>query len=77
MNDPTIVLIPFDSFGERLFRICRFISWNDPDATFVACLDTGLIMGKSRRIYAETKRAGKEYSFPSQRANFAFDGGKI
>ena len=76
MTNPTIVLIPFDSFGERLFRICRFLAWQ-PDGTFVSCLDTGLIMGKSKRIYPEMKRAGKEYSFPCQRATFAFDGGKI
>lgn len=74
--NPTIVLLPTTIFNEPFRRVCYFLGFGACNE-MVAVEDTGLLIGKSRRISILAKNRGHKYTFPAQSAVFVFEGSVI
>lgn len=74
--NPEIVLIPTTLAGDPFFRLCYFLGFGACNE-MVAVEDTGLLIGKTKRVSVLTKNKGHKYTYPAQRAIFVFDGGRI
>ena len=74
--NPSIVLIPTTVAGEAFQRLTYFLGFGACNE-MVAVEDSGLLIGKSKRVSVLTKNKGHKYTYPACRAIFVFDGGRI
>jgi hypothetical protein len=74
--NPTIVLLPTTIEGEPFHRLCFFLGFGACNE-MVAVEDSGLLIGKSNKVSIMAKNRGHKYTYPAQRAIFAFDGGRL
>jgi hypothetical protein len=73
-DQPAIVLIPAVILGERFHRIAFFLGFG-ACLEMVAVEDSGLLIGKSRKLSIIARNRGKQFTFPAQSAIFGFEGG--
>jgi len=75
-SDPSVVLLPTTILGESFLRLTYFLGFG-ACKEMVAVEDSGLLIGKSKRISIMAKNKGHCFTYPAQRAIFAFEGGRI